>query len=85
MAANPDEAFISDKAKKITNQFNIAWPGLINELHNAFNSKPPSPEKSIELMFHLKKPAFAHMQIPSIGKSGNAGSTFSFLNNLLHK
>jgi len=49
----------SDEAKKINNQFNIAWSGLINELHNAFNGETPSLEKSIELRFRLKKPAFA--------------------------
>ena len=85
MAADPDEAFFSDEAKKINNQFNIAWSGLINESHNAFNSETPSLDKSIELIFHLKKFAVALMQIPLTGKSGNAGPTFNFLNNLLHK
>jgi len=79
MAANPDETFFSDNAKKLKEEFNIAWSQLLDELHSAFNSETPSLDKAIDLMFRLKKPAIALMQIPLIGKTGNAGPTFNYI------
>jgi hypothetical protein len=79
MATDPDENFFSNEAKKLNAQFNAAWTELLNELHAAFNSESPSLDKSITLMFHLKKPAVALMQIPLVGKPGNAGPTFRYI------
>ena len=52
---------------------------MLDELHIAFNSETPDLDKAIALMFHLKKPAVALMQIPLIGRAGNAGPTFGYL------
>jgi rubrerythrin len=82
MAASPSESFFSDEAKKLNGQFNMAWSELLDELHAAFNSETPSLDKAIELMFRLKKPAVALMQMPLIGKAGNAGPTFRYIHAL---
>jgi len=79
MAANPHESYFPEDAKKINKQFNIAWTELLDELNSAFNDAIPSLDKSIALMFHLKKHAVALMQIPLSGKNGNAGPTFSYI------
>ncbi len=79
MRANPDESLFSEEAKELSTTFNIAWTALLDELHAAFNSEDPSLDKSIELMFHLKKSAVALMQISLAAKTGNAGPTFSYL------
>jgi hypothetical protein len=79
MAANPDESYFSDEAKKANEQFNLAWSELLDSMHTAFNSETPALDKSIDLMFRLKKPAVELMQIPLIGKTGNAGPTFNYI------
>jgi rubrerythrin len=79
MASDPDEIIFPDEAKKLNLQFNTAWSQMLNELHLAFNSETPALDKSIELMFLLKNPAISLMQIPLVGKTGNAGPTFRYL------
>ena len=82
MAADPDENYVTEEAKILSENFNKVWTGLLDELHAAFNSDIPSLDRSIELMFQLKKPAVALMQIPLNGKSGNAGPVFCYRKNL---
>lgn len=79
MAANPDESFFSEEAKKLNLEFNTVWTQLLDTLHEAFNSESPALDKSIDMMFQLNNPAVALMQIPLSGKAGNAGPTFEFI------
>ena len=79
MAANPDEKYFSGDAKKLSAEFNAAWSRLLDEMNAAFNSESPSLDKSIDLMFTLKKPAVALMKTPLTGKAGNAGPTFNYV------
>ena len=79
MAPDPDEAFFSDEAKQLNLAFNNAYSELLDSMQAAFTSTTPSLDAAIGLMFKLKKPAHQLMNIPLVGKKGNAGPTFKYI------
>lgn len=79
MGRDPDEKYFSEDARQINYRFNILYSELLDAMQVAFSSEVPLLAEPIRIMYMLKKPAITLMQLPLIGKAGNAGPTFRYL------
>lgn len=78
VAPNPDENYFSDEAKQFNKKFNTLYSNMLDALHLAYNGYG-NIQDGIYIMLMLEPIAKKLMQIPLIGKEGNAGPTFKYI------
>lgn len=79
MARDPDEKYFTAEARQLNNHFNMLYSELLDAMQAAFTSETPLLDEPIRIMYLLKEPASELMQIPLVGKEGNAGPTFRYM------
>ncbi len=78
VAADPDEIYFNEESKQLNHQFNLTYSQLLDALDSAYNAAEKITD-SIQYMMKLEPLAKKMMQIPLIGKAGNAGPTFKYI------
>ena len=78
VAANPDSTYFSYEAKQLNKKFNSLYSNMLDALHLAYNGEG-NIQDGIYRMLMLEPVAKQLMQIPLVGKEGNAGPTFRWV------
>lgn len=78
VAANPDEMNFNDEAKSLNNKFNSLYSNMLDALHSAYNGEG-NIQDGIYIMLLLEPVVKNLMQMPLVGREGNACPTFKYL------